>query len=67
VTGPLPRFADASETELAKVMLLLQMDTMFGAMKQIEAFVGHNLSAMNDHIQELSARVDQLWNKDTQE
>jgi hypothetical protein len=57
----------ASETELAKAMMQQQMDTMFGAMRQIEALVGQNLSALNDRIQELSARVDQLRTKDTPE
>jgi hypothetical protein len=51
LTGPLPQFAKASETEFDKA-ILQQMDTMFGAMKQIEALVGQNLSAMNDGIQE---------------
>jgi hypothetical protein len=63
VTGQLPRFADASETELAKVMLLQQMDTMFGAMKEIEGLIGQNLSVLNDRIQELSARVNQFRKK----
>jgi hypothetical protein len=49
--------------ELAKATLLQQMDTMFGAMKQVEALVGQNLSSMNDHIQELLVRLDQLRNK----
>jgi hypothetical protein len=41
--GRLPRFAKESETELATAMLLQQMDTMFGAMKQIEALVGQSM------------------------
>lgn len=52
--------AEASETELAKAMLQQQMDTMFEAMKQIEVLVSQNLSALNDRIRELSARVNQL-------
>jgi hypothetical protein len=62
-----PGSAEASETELAKAMLQKQMETMFGAMKQIEALVGQNLSTLNDRIQELSARVDQLQTKSTPE
>jgi hypothetical protein len=52
---------------LAKAMMQQQMDTVVGTMQQIEALVGQNLSALNDRIQELSARVDQLRRKDTPE
>jgi hypothetical protein len=60
------RSAEASETWPTKVMLQ-QMDMMFRAMKQIEALVGQNLSALNHRIQELLARLDQVPNKDTPE
>jgi hypothetical protein len=46
-------------------MMLQQMDTMAGTMQQIEALVSQNLSSLNDRIQELSARVDQLRMTDT--